>query len=296
MGISKRANGHIQIKDNLMIGYAYAAGGNGSDYWGRWPTRFQRIELSYYNGELNRSDTGNNGVHITDYGWEKPENPEPIAISTSPHTVKMNVDAESYNDLKVLWFDTTLAGYEITDPSAVTFSDYDKELIEFDGFSIKPKKTGQTTIKAKYLDYEVEFKIYVYEKGFDFDQDFPEIAEFTPVYDEITLYKGSANGARHTVQVRGFVKFADGTWGEAYNDTTEAHKDFPAMVPAEKYKMTFESSDKSIVTVDSRGLLTAKGIGTAEISVTITGGKRFTVKVNVAEPEEWMNWRDKDYR
>lgn len=296
MGVSKRPNGHIQLKDNLMIGYAYAAGGNGSNYWGKWPTRFQRITLTTYTGELNKTDKGNLGVHITGYEWERPENPEPIAISTTPHTVKLHL-SDIENSFAVKWYDTTLRSYEIEDVSELVFSDYDASIVEFENGKLIPKSVGKTTAKVTYRgEWEIEFKVYIYEDSFEYDQETPEIVEFTPVYDEITIYSASANGARHSAQVRAFVRFADDTWGEAYNDRTASHPDYPAMVPAENYLMTFTSSDEGVVRVNGKGVLTPKSVGTAVITVTMSDGKSFTVKVNVVEPPDWTNWSDRDYK
>ncbi|MDO4940691.1 MAG: hypothetical protein Q4E33_03245 [Erysipelotrichaceae bacterium] len=50
VGIAKRSNGHINIEDELMIGYAY---GTSSKSWGRWATRFQEISLFAYPGDIN---------------------------------------------------------------------------------------------------------------------------------------------------------------------------------------------------------------------------------------------------
>lgn len=294
MGISKRANGHIQLKDNLMVGYAYAAGGNDSDYWGKWATHFQRISLTTYTGELNTSDKGTLGVLITDYAWEKPENPEPIAISTNPHTVKLHL-SDTENSFAVKWYDTTLAAHEIEDVSELVFRDYDTSVVEFKDGKLIPKGVGKTTAKVTYRGkWEIEFKVYIYADDFDYAQKTPEIATFRPVEEEMTIYRGKANGARHGAQVRAYVEFADETWGEAYNDKTSAHKDYPAMVSADDYEMTFASSNESVVKVSKKGVLTAKDVGDAEITVTITGGKSFTVKVHVVDAPAEMDWSEKD--
>lgn len=45
LGISKNKDGHINLDDNLFIGYAYGK------YWGRWSTVFQDIKLKLYEVE-----------------------------------------------------------------------------------------------------------------------------------------------------------------------------------------------------------------------------------------------------
>ena len=294
MGISKRPDGHIQLKDTLMLGYAYASGGNDSDFWGKWATRFVYITLSTYEGDLDKTKKTKN-VLITDYYWEAPENPQPTGITTLPHVVKMN-EGDTYNDLKVYWLDSTVKRHEIEDTSKITFSEYDESLIEFNGTSIKALKEGKTECKVTYEGISIYIKIYVYAKGFDYEQDTPEISSIRAVESEITVYKGKANGGIHKAQIRAYVEFADGTWGEAYNDYTKDHTSYPAMVPAENYLMTFESADESIVKVSKNGQITAKSVGDTTVTVKMNGEFAFTVTVHVAEPPEELNWKDTEYK
>jgi hypothetical protein len=92
-------------------------------------------------------------------------------------------------------------------------------------------------------------------------------------------------GKKHKVQIRAYVEFEDDTWGEAYNDKTKAHKDYPAMVDAgiEKYAMTYEVADESIIKVNKSGIITPQAVGTTTVTVTIGGDKSFTVTVTVEE-------------
>ena len=71
MGISKRSDGHIQMNDDIcFIGYAYSSGGPDSGFWGKWATRFQKIKLSTYEGDIKDTDKGGKGTLITDYARE----------------------------------------------------------------------------------------------------------------------------------------------------------------------------------------------------------------------------------
>ena len=125
--------------------------------------------------------------------------------------------------------------------------------------------------------------IQVYNPSFDFEAPATEIVEFKPVQDNIIIHKTKFKGALHRAQIRGFVVFNNGDWGEAYNDTTGAHPDYPAMVPAEQYKMTYKSNDTSIVRVTNKGVLSPVSVGTTTVTVTITGGLSFDVTVTVVE-------------
>lgn len=66
---------------------------------------------------------------------------------------------------------------------------------------------------------------------------------------------------------------------------------------ASNKNVKWSSSDESVATVSSTGVVTAKSVGTAVITVTTTdGGKTATCtvtvknKINVEDPEEGENW------
>ena len=48
-------------------------------------------------------------------------------------------------------------------------------------------------------------------------------------------------------------------------------------------KITWKTSDKDIVTIDSNGKITAKKVGTAEITASTPNGKTSSIKINVIE-------------
>jgi len=287
MGISKRPNGHIQLNDPIsFIGYAYSSGGPDSGYWGKWATRFQEIDLTAYEGKITNHDKGGKAVFRSDYFWPLPEEKDlwTVGVGTLPHKIEFPIDDGSY-ELELYWYDTRLQTHKITDASGVKFSGYDKNIIEFDGLKIKAKAVGKTNVTVAYDGCSVEFKVYVRESGFPIAKNNPDITAFRPVQENMTVYKNAAYGAKHKPQIRGYVVFEDETWGEAYNDKTSAHPDYPAMVPAESYEMTFEAADTSILRVDKKGIITPKKEGSTTVTVTITGGHSFTVTVTVlADP------------
>ena len=51
-------------------------------------------------------------------------------------------------------------------------------------------------------------------------------------------------------------------------------------------KLAWSSSDENVVTVDENGVVTAKGLGTAEVTVTSEDGKTAVCKVTVEEKKE----------
>ncbi|MBP1588028.1 MAG: Ig-like domain-containing protein [Clostridia bacterium] len=297
MGISKRSNGHVQLKDNLMLGFAFASGTDG-DYWGKWATRFVFINLTTYQGEVAKNK-GDKNILFADSFWPPLTDPKPEGLTTTPHLVKLNVGT-TYNDLVVKWVDSTITTHAIEgdDIKNITFSDYDKSVIEFDGTAIKGLKEGKTTVKASYMGFSVVFKVYVYPEGFLFDQRFPAIESVTAVEPELVLYNGKSNGGSHKAQVRGLVKFVDDTWGEVYNDSTEKHPDYPAMVPSEHYPVVYTSSDTSIATVSKDGMVSPKGIGECTVTAQVGSDQKntFTVKIIVREVPDEFSWKDADFK
>lgn len=281
MGVSKRPNGHVQVKDDLIIGYAYSDGGQ--ENWGKWATRFQKIKLEVYDGEAKQTDRDGKNVLRGDYFWEELPKEElwPIAIGTLPQKIEVHLKDGTYK-VPAKWYDTYLRSHDIKDGDKVKFTDYDKEIVDFDGLTMTMKKVGKTNVTMHYEGRQITFKVYVRPDDFQIGMENPEIVSFTPVEEHITVYKKDY-GVRHKKQIRGFVVFEDETWGEAYNDSTKAHPDYPPKVPREKYEMKFEVADTSVITVNNRGIITAKNVGTTTVKVTITGGHSFTVTVTVEE-------------
>lgn len=284
MGISKRPDGHIQLKDeNLFVGYAYSSGGPDTGFWGKWATRFHKIDLTSYEGKVQDTDKKGKGTLRKDYYWEKPAEKDlwTVGVGTLPHKIEFNI--ENQYDLKTYWYDTCLKTHEIKDASKVRFYDYDESIISFDGFKITGKKVGKTNVTLEYDGCTVVFKVYVRETGFKIAQKKPAIASVRPVQENMTVYKGTYNGAKHKLQIRGYVIFEDETWGEAYNDSTNAHSNYPAMVPIEDYKMTFEVADTNIIKVSKNGIISARNVGSTTVTVKFDDGHQFTVNVTVVD-------------
>lgn len=285
MGISKRCNGHIQLDDELcFVGYAYSDGSDNN--WGKWATRFQDVTIKYYEADKASSqDRDGKGTPHSNYFWDKPAQWTPISVGLANRFVQLS-NGQS-KDLKCYWYDTALSKHEVTDLSLVSFSEYDTSIVKIEGNKITALKEGRTYAKMMYGDDLYTYiTIQVYDPSFDFESPATSIVEFRPVQDNITIYKNKVNGAVHKVQIRGFVVFNNGSWGEAYNDYTRLHPNYPAMVPAEQFEMDFESMDTNIVRVTSEGILTAKSEGTTKVRVTITGGHSFEVTVTVKNSPE----------
>ena len=215
-----------------------------------------------------------------------------MGIKTNKDDIKSRVVEffidEKEKKIPLFWYDTCLKFHAITSPDGVVFTNYDKDIISFDGLTVKAKKVGKTSVTVHYDGCAVEFKVYVRDSSFPKDKMNPEITTFKPVQEEITIYKGKAFGAYHKKQVRGYVIFENEMWGEAYNDKSKDHPTYPAKIPAEKYKMTFESADENIVRVNDKGILTPRNAGTTTVTVKLND-LSFTVKVNVQDVPKDVN-------
>lgn len=284
MGISKRSNGHIQLDDELcFVGYAYSDGS--SDNWGKWATRFQNVTLTYYEGKVETHDPKGKGTPHSGYFWEKPEEWTPISVGLDNRFVQLHTGTSK--DLECKWYDTLLGGHAVEDLSLISFSEYDEAIVKIEGTKITALKEGRTHAKMMYGDNLYTYiTIQIYNPSFDFEAPATEIVEFKPVQDSYVVYKKRVNGGLHKLQIRGFVVFNNGSWGEAYNDNTKDHPNYPAMVDGETFTMTFTVEDESIVRVTKKGIITPRAVGTTNVTVTITGGLSFTVPVTVYETLE----------
>ncbi len=270
LGVSKRPDGHIQLKDDIFVGYAFSDG-EGMN-WGKWATAFQHVSLSLYEGEPQPEGNGKPGVLCGEWLIERPKDPPMIAIATYPRIVEMFPD-EKDAGVSFVWLDPMLSAYELTDTGRLKFSGYDTSLISIKNGKITSKgRTGNTVVKVRYKGLETEFKVYVHGSFTEFQGSSSKtVEEFTPVTGEFEL---TAN-QKHSPQIRGLVRFSDNTWAEAYNSDK--------MVSAKRFPVTYTVSDNSIVSVSDRGLITPLSPGKATVTVTIAGGKSFTVTVRVLE-------------
>lgn len=255
VGVSKRSNGHIQLNDSIWIGYGFSTGR--TDIWAQWATRMQKITLSAYEGDLNPSDAGDQGVLISDCFAKDEDLSKAIAIGALPRTVKMNVDDGTYTRFKLYWYNIRSSKTEITDYSEVTFYGYDASVISFDGKNIIPKSVGKTRVTAVWQGYQCVFNVYVYESGFNYAQYAPQVASLEPIQEHMTISRRATDGTLHVAQIYVIAHLQDDTWTLA-----------AASLDSNKYNLQFESSDSSVVRVLSDGTLKAVKAGIAEITVS----------------------------
>ena len=271
MGISKRPDGHVRLTDNLFIGYAYQTSTGG---WGDWSTRFQPIELVTYEGKIRSIDNGGAPTPTESERVKKPTAPVVTGITTDKAEIDVNLN--QYKKIKMFWFDKALEKHTLAS-SAVSFDGYDESIIKIENRKITPVAVGSTLVTVTYADFTYTFKVTVHEKGYSPNDGKGEIESFRAVSNNITV---SLDDWRHT-QIRGFVTFRNGDWGEAYNDYGSSRENYPPMIDADIYHMTFDVENGSIISVDDSGIITPLTAGTTTVTVTMTGGFTDTVTVTV---------------
>lgn len=271
MGISKRPDGHVRLSDNLFIGYAYQTSTGG---WGDWSTRFQPIELITYEGEIQSYDNAGAPTPTESERVKKPSSPVVTGITTDNAEIDVNLNQSK--SVKLFWLDKALEKHVLIS-GAVSFCDYDENVIKIKNQRITPVCIGSTLVTVNYADFSYTFKVTVQEKGYSSNDGKGEIESFRAVNNSITV---SLDDWRQT-QIRGFVTFKNGDWGEAYNDYGSSRENYPPMIDADVYHMTFDVEDGSVISVDDSGIVTPLSAGTTTVRITMTGGFTDTVTVTV---------------
>ncbi|MBO7659153.1 MAG: hypothetical protein J6T65_07575 [Clostridia bacterium] len=269
LGVSKRPDGHIQLKDPLFVGYAFSDGAGNN--WGKWATAIQKVSLGLYKGPVRESESGGS---IRKEGYLKERDPDPPAIGIAPYEkiVELYKDVEEY-EIYFVWLDPMLASHEITNYKKLRYSGYDASLITVKDNKIYTKgNTGETCVTVRYGSFENSFKVYIRGDYSEFRGDFKKtVKEFTPMVSEYTLKLSD----EHRRQIRGMARFSDNTWAEATNEGK--------MISLKKFPVTYEVSAPSVISVDGHGIIIPLAAGIAEVKVTIAGELSFSVKVKVEE-------------
>ena len=271
LGISKRLDGHIKEDDGLYISYAYGSSANSK---GKWATRFQPVRLIIYEDTKRRSF--NNGVSSTYRGdiYTSKKQGYLSGIGVKSRTINVNIDGTAsinpigYNQYHVSMGLNGNCSYE-----------YDEDIIKMKGNKVIPLKIGETEVVVKYKDFYTTCNVIVHDKSFNPLVGASRIISFIPVQDEFVFH--IENEDYHSAQIRARVEFNNGKWGEAYNDYTRDHPNYPAMVNAANYHMTYEVEDEKIAYVDDKGIISPKSVGQTNIKVTMNDDLSFVVHVKV---------------
>ena len=266
-GISKDGNGHIKEGDKVLLGYAYA--GSDSDRWGFWATRFTEIEISVTD-EADRSGDREQNVQKPVILAEPPESPHIIGISTSPHEYKRT--AGKTMTIKLYAFDEMYNQEAVTDPSEVTFSGYDEELIRIDGFELTMLKEGETTVTVDYQGLRQEFSVVILPKGVRLNSGRQAVISLEPMVKDYTVSLSS----KEAKQIRSLATFENRDFCELYNNPSNID------YPYSRYPVQCTSSDPAIASVGTDCVIYPQSIGDTMITVTC-GDISYDIPVHVTE-------------
>lgn len=264
-GLSSRRNGHIRITedaDKLRVIYAYGDG------WGVWNARVQPISLVLSSGndinaeraKPNLPDPGNRADLL-------PRKDRYIAmLRTERDVYEYPLSAGSF-DLTLFTYDTYFEkGSGKKYLSKATYSGYDSSVITIENGHVTIVGVGETTVTLTYEGLKSLFWVKITET--DEKGNGNTAIDFRPVGETYTIYFGERSN--YHPQVRGQIKWDDGSFTELYVDKQES------------YALTFTGYDESILSVNTQGVITARKIGETDVTVG-WNGFFFTVHVIVTD-------------
>lgn len=281
-GILGRPNGHINLNDPLYLAYAY---GGTDNAWGKWNTRFQPYTITL-SGEIDDSDAENDNVKIQQQAVEK--DTWVLGLTTRSNQHYERKLSKGAFDLELVWFDTSYTNYNVKNDEKVTYSDYDKSIVDFQGIQCIPKKTGETYVTATYKGAQHTFKVTILPDDGLIDVSNPKITEFRsalvyPCDGPVKVLKDGTIVLSYTqrqdrVQLRSFATFEDRNWMELFNKQGDMTRFWTGQ--AYVYDITYNASVDGIVLVSNNGLVSVRGTG--ETIVTVTCGEfSYDVKIIV---------------
>lgn len=150
-GVSSRPNGHIRLEDGVYLAYAYG------DIWAYWSTRMNKVDLSLIDApdysELEKENLKTPIVpekkswYVNYVGITSEEQVYEVQLSGKKTKVNISKVNKDFNVKKIR--------------NGVTFTDYDENIVSFDGFKIVPKGTGETFVTVNWNGYTDVFLVRV---------------------------------------------------------------------------------------------------------------------------------------
>lgn len=266
-GISKDGNGHIKQGDKVIIGYAYAGANNKE--WGFWATRFNEIEITVTD-EIDRSGESEKNTKEKMTLYDPPKEPYLIALTSDVHEYRKNVGKTFTVDL--ITFDNAYTPEQVTDASKVTFRDYDKDIIRFDGFEVTALKEGETTFTAEYEGLTQQFSVVVLPENVKLSKQRQKLASFEPTVKEYTV----SLSQKEAKQIRSLATFENRDFCELYNNT--GNTDYPPY----KFPVKCTASDETVLTVGDDCIINPKKVGDATVTVSCNDFS-YDITVHVVE-------------
>ncbi len=264
LGLSSRPDGHIRVtedKDRLRLLYAY--GGEG---WAAWNTRIHTVTLTQSDGNDIDAECAKPGSGIgisretERYGWQ-----EWTMVRTEKDLFVMAVgDKET---MKFYLRDRYVNGKDLSLRKAgVSVTDYDENVVAFEDGRMVAKGEGETAVTLRYKELKHVFRVVVVNSKSEKNA-ILEKTDIAPAVGSFTVYLGERSVYRPQIRVR--VAKGDGTVKELYvNDGPD--------------EVTYEGYDENIISVNEKGVVTARSAGRTSVTVKY-GGKTMKVSVKVSD-------------
>ncbi len=257
-GISSRPNGHIRVSedaDKLRVIYAYG------ETWGSWNTRVQPISLSLSDGNdlsAERAKSCLPGTTLMDPMLPK-EDRHVAMVRPAQDVYRVSASEKSFtirlNQYDTYFNRTFLRRYE---EGEVVYTVYDETVITINPSNGKATVVGvgTTAVDVQYAGCTYRFHVVITEEDPPSGTAQAPVA-FDPVFDSYTIYIGERLAHRPQIRVR--CLWDNGSFTELFVDDKATET------------LTYTGYDKSIIAVDSRGIVTAMKVG--ETTVTVTMGE-----------------------
>lgn len=150
-GITSRPDGHIRLSDGVYLAYAYG------DLWGCWPTRMNEVKLTLTDGP-DFSEYNEDNVKTELSAIPKSWFVDYIGITTEKRVYEKSLSDRSFK-VNVLKVDSDIKTSRVF--CDVTFSDYDEDVISFNGNRFIPKKVGETYVTATWKEHSTVFLVRI---------------------------------------------------------------------------------------------------------------------------------------
>lgn len=151
-GISSRPNGHIRLDDGVYLAYAYG------DIWAYWSTRMNKVTMTLV-GAPDYSELEKENLKTPITPEKKSWYVNYVGITTEKQTYEVSLDGKKTR-VGVCKVDKDFSSENIR--CGVTFTDYDENIVSFDGLKIVPKAKGETFVKVNWKGFTDDFLIRIY--------------------------------------------------------------------------------------------------------------------------------------
>ncbi len=151
-GISSRPNGHIRLDDGVYLAYAYG------DIWAYWSTRMNKVSITLADApDYSELEKENLKMPITPE--KKSWYVNYIGITTEQQVYEVSLTGKK-TKIDVCKADKDFILKNIR--CDVTFTEFDENVITFDGMKIVPKAKGETFVTVNWKGFEDDFLVRVY--------------------------------------------------------------------------------------------------------------------------------------